>query len=213
MDTYSRYVVGWMIAHCESAALAERLIASTVEKQQISPGQLSVHADRGGAMTSKTVAFLLAVLGITKTHSRPYTSNGKPFSEAQFKTLKYRPDFPGRFRLIQDGRAFFQRFFDWYNREHRHSGIGLLTPEALHYNRADEIIARRHQVLAAAYAAHPKRFVRRPPSPSAAISWVHRANAARDQVFAGTLPPRAALEEAQRLMEVDYREYHDRRVR
>ncbi len=178
MDIFSRYVVGWMIAQRESATLAERLIASTVEKQQIPPGQLTVHADRGSAMTSKTVAFLLADLGITKTHSRPYTSNDNPFSEAQFKTLKYRPEFPERFGSIQDARAFCQGFFDWYNKSHRHSGIGLLTPEAVHYGRAGEVLARRQQTLDAAYAAHPERFVRKAPQASAAPTavWINPPN-------------------------------------
>ncbi len=167
MDIFSRYVVGWMIAERESAALAERFIAFTVDKQGVSPGQLTVHADRGSAMTSKAVAFLLADLGITKTHSRPHTSNDNPFSEAQFKTLKYRPDFPKRFGSIQDARAFCQHFFDWYNKRHRHSGIGLLTPETLHYGRADEVLARRQQILDAAYAAHPERFVGAAPRSAA----------------------------------------------
>ncbi len=156
-----------MIAERESAALAERFIAFTVDKQGVSPGQLTVHADRGSAMTSKAVAFLLADLGITKTHSRPHTSNDNPFSEAQFKTLKYRPDFPKRFGSIQDARAFCQHFFDWYNKRHRHSGIGLLTPETLHYGRADEVLARRQQILDAAYAAHPERFVGAAPRSAA----------------------------------------------
>jgi putative transposase len=167
LDIFSRYVVGWMVAHRESAALAERLIAETCEKQEITIGQLTIHADRGTSMTSKPVALLLADLGVTRTHSRPHVSNDNPFSEAQFKTLKYRPEFPDRFATIEAARAFCQPFFTWYNTEHRHTGIGLLTPATVHYGDAADVTARRHQVLAAAYAAHPERFVRKPPEPPA----------------------------------------------
>jgi putative transposase len=165
LDVFSRYVVGWTVAHAEQAALAERLLAATCAKQQILPGTLTVHADRGSSMTSKPVAFLLADLGVTKTHSRPHLSNDNPYSESQFKTLKYRPGFPARFGSIQDARAFCQQFFTWYNREHRHSGIAMMTPEAIHYGHAVQLHQARAQVLAAAYAAHPERFVRRPPAP------------------------------------------------
>ena len=128
LDVFSRYVVGWSVQQRESAELAKALIAQATEQQQITPGTLTVHADRGSAMTSKPVAFLLADLGVTKSHSRPYTSNDNPYSEAHFKTLKYRPEFPERFATIEQARAFCRSFFDWYNHEHRHSGIGLLTP-------------------------------------------------------------------------------------
>ena len=165
LDIYSRYVVGWMVAHQELAALAERLIAETAAKQQVPPGQLTLHADRGSSMTSKPVAFLLADLGITKTHSRPYVSNDNPYSESQFKTLKYRPDFPERFLAIEQARSFGHEFFNWYNTEHRHSGIGLLTPETVHYGRAATVYAVRQQVLHIAYAAHPERFVNQAPVP------------------------------------------------
>jgi putative transposase len=137
LDIFSRYVVGWMVAERESAELAKRLIAETCRKQNISPDQLTIHADRGASMTSKPVALLLADLGVTKTHSRPHVSDDNPFSESQFKTLKYRPEFPERFGSIQDARAFCQVFFPWYNTEHHHSGIGLLTPEVLHHGRAE----------------------------------------------------------------------------
>ncbi len=167
LDIFSRYVVGWMVAHQESAALAERLIAATCEKQEILPDQLTIHADRGSSMTSKPVALLLADLGITRTHSRPHVSNDNPFSEAQFKTLKYRPDFPARFGNLEAARAFCQPFFSWYNAEHRHTGIGLLTPAMVHYGQAEAVRAQRADVLAAAYAAHPERFVRKPPEPPA----------------------------------------------
>ena len=165
LDIFSRYVVGWMVAYREQAILAERLIADTAAKQQIAPEQLTLHADRGTSMTSKPVAFLLADLGITKTHSRPHVSNDNPYSESQFKTLKYRPDFPARFASMEEARAFRQQFFPWYNTAHRHSGIGLLTPEAVHYGRAEALHTARRQVLATAYAAHPERFVNQAPEP------------------------------------------------
>lgn len=165
LDIFSRYVVGWMVAPAESAGLAQRLITDTCEKQQIEPGQLTLHADRGSSMKSKPVALLLADLGITKTHSRPYTSDDNPFSEAQFKTLKYRPDFPERFGSLEDARVFCQTFFSWYNGAHRHAGIGLMTPAAVHEGRANTMRDARQQVLLTAYAAHPERFVRKPPQP------------------------------------------------
>jgi putative transposase len=165
LDIFSRYVVGCMIASAESAGLAQRLITDTCEKQQIEPGPWTLHADRGSSMTSKPVAWLLADLGITKTHSRPYTSDDTPFSEAQFKTLTYRPDFPARFGSLEDARVFCQPFFTWYNGEHRHAGIGLMTPAAVHDGRATTMRDARQRVLMTAYAAHPERFVRKPPQP------------------------------------------------
>jgi putative transposase len=175
LDIFSRYVVGWMIAPHESAALAERLIAETCAKQGIAPGQLTLHADRGGAMRSKPVALLLADLGVVKTHSRPYVSNDNPFSEAQFRTLKYCPHFPDRFGSIEDGRAFGQEFFRWYNQEHRHSGLGFLTPAVVHFGQADVVRAHRDRVLAAAYAAHPERFVNGRPHPAdlPTVVWIN----------------------------------------
>lgn len=165
LDIFSRYVVGWMVAHRESAELAKRLISEACRKQGIEPDQLTIHADRGSSMRSKAVALLLSDLGITKTHSRPYVSNDNPYSEAQFKTLKYQPEFPDRFGSIQDSRAFCQPFFIYYNTEHRHSGIGLMTPEAVHYGWAEEINAARQDTLLSAYAIHPERFVRKVPEP------------------------------------------------
>ncbi len=152
-----------MVAPQESAALAKRLLSVTCEKQGIIPGQLTIHADRGPSMKSKPVAFLLADPGVTKTHSRPHVSNDNPFSESRFKTLKYLPEFPARFGSLQDSRLFCRQFFPWYNTEPRHHGIALLTPEMVHYGRADAVIAARQEVLNAAYAAHPERFVRKPP--------------------------------------------------
>ncbi len=166
LDIFSRYVVGWMLAPRESAALAERLIAETCAKHDIQPGQLTLHADRGGAMRSKPVALLLADLGVTKTHSRPHVSNDNPFSEAQFRTLKYCPQFPDRFGSIEDGRAFCQSFFRWYNHDHHHSGLGFLEPAVVHFGQAAAVRAHRELVLAAAYVAHPERFVNGPPRPA-----------------------------------------------
>ena len=168
LDIFSRYVVGWMIAPAESAGLAQRLIKDTCEKQQIGTGQLALHADRGSSMTSKPVAWLLADLGVTKTHSWPSTSDDNPFSEAQFKTLKYRPDFPERFGSLEDARVFCQTFFAWYNGEHRHAGIGLMTPAAVHDGQAATMRDARQRVLLTAYAAPPERFVRNAPPTGAA---------------------------------------------
>lgn len=165
LDLFSRYVVGWMIAHRESAVLAERLIRETCEKQNIEPGQLTIHADRGSSMTSKPVALLMADLGITKTHSRPHVSDDNPYSESQFKTLKYHPTFPERFGSIEDARAFCQQFFPWYNTEHRHSGIGLLTPATVHYGNDTIVTNQRQLVLTAAFSNYPERFVRGAPRP------------------------------------------------
>jgi putative transposase len=165
LDVFSRYVVGWMVAHRESEILAERLIRLTCQKQQIQLQQLTLHADRGSSMRSKTVALLLSDLGITKSHSRPHVSNDNPFSEAQFKTLKYQPQFPKQFGSIEDARTFCHPFFDWYNHDHHHSGIGWLTPAMLHYGQAEHVVQQRQQVLLAAYLAHPERFVQGQPSP------------------------------------------------
>src|SRR5437870_11204401 len=165
LDIFSRYVTGWMVAMRESAELAKRLIAESCVKQQIQRGQLTLHADRGTSMSSKPVAFLLADLGVTKTHSRPHVSDDNPYSESQFRTLKYRPEFPDRFGCIQDSRAFSQGFFRWYNEEHRHSGLALLTPAMVHYGQTARILEQRQTVLDVAYRAHPERFVRQAPKP------------------------------------------------
>ena len=156
-----------MLAQGESAALAECLICRTLQKQRITPGQLTLHADRGSSMRSKPVALLLADLGVTRTHSRPHTSDNNPFSEAQFKTMKYRPDFPRRFGSREDASAFCRRFFRWYNTEHRYAGIGLVTPEALHTGQASAIVEARQATLLAMYSEHPERFVRKLPEPPA----------------------------------------------
>jgi putative transposase len=166
LDIYSRDVVGWMVAHQERAALAHKLMQQTCSNQGIRPGQFTIHADRGSSMTSKPVALLLAALGVTKTHSRPQVSNDHPYSEAQFKTLKYRPDFPERVGSLEAARAFCQPFFRWYNTEPRHAGIGMLTPEMVHDGRAPQVMAARAQTLQAAFDAHPERFKGKKPEPA-----------------------------------------------
>jgi putative transposase len=176
LDVFSRYVTGWMVAYRESATLAARLIDEACRRQRISSGQLTVHADRGSSMTSKTVALLLADLGVTKTHSRPHVSDDNPYSESQFKTLKYRPAFPDRFGSLQHARAWCAPFFQWYNHEHRHSGIAYLTPADVHLGRAEATLRRREEVLAEASRQHPERFVRgaaRLPQLPEAV-WINR---------------------------------------
>jgi putative transposase len=165
LDVFSRYVVGWMVAQREAANLARKLIAESCAKQGIEPSQLTLHADRGPSMRSKSVAQLLTDLGVTKTHSRPYTANDNPYSESQFKTMKYRPDFPERFDSLADARSWAREFFGWYNHDHRHSGLGLMTPATVHHGQAETVRRQRQRVLLAAYAAHPERFVRGVPVP------------------------------------------------
>lgn len=176
IDIFSRYVVGWMIAHREQAALAKRFIKDSCSKHEIEDGQLTVHADRGPSMRSKAVAFLLGDLGVTKTHNRPYVSNDNPYSEAQFKTLKYCPQFPKRFGSIQDARFFCQSFFNWYNKEHRHSGIALMTPEQVHYRMDRQIYQQRSHVLADAFKKNPNRFKGKVPVPKSlpVAAWINK---------------------------------------
>lgn len=157
LDVFSRDVVGWMVAPRERAVLAERLIEDTCAKQGI---ELTRHADRGSSMRSKPVALLLAARGVVRTHSRPRVSNANPYSEAQYKTLKYCPAFPERFGALEDARAFGQRFFAWYNHEHHHSGLNDLTPAMVHDGVAHDVRDQRMKVLAGASAAHPERFLR-----------------------------------------------------
>ena len=175
LDGFSRYAVGWMVAHRESAALAKRLLEESCRKQKIVKEQLTLHADRGSSMKSKCVARMLSDRGVTKTHSRPYVSNDHPFSESRFKTLKYRPQFPQRFGSLEEARAFCQNFFAWYNTEHRHSGIGLLTPEIVHYGLAEPTIAVRQGVLDEASKRHPERLVKQAPQAPALPEavWIH----------------------------------------
>ncbi len=176
LDVFSRYVVGWTVQYRENGQLAKALIEQATEQQKITPKILTLHADRGAPQRAKPVAFLLADLGITKTHSRPYTSSDNPYSEAQFKTLKYRPEFPARFESIEHARTHCRAFFDWHNHAHRHSGIGLMTPAAVHHGRASELRTARAAVLDAAYQHHPERFVRKPPVPPQlpAAAWINK---------------------------------------
>ena len=204
LDVYSRCIVGWMVMERENASLAEELIAESCARQGIEPEQLTLHADRGSAMTSKTVAQLLADLGVTKTHARPHVSNDNPYSEAQFKTMKYRPGFPEQFGSLMDARAWMRQFVAWYNTEHRHSGISLLTPATVHEGRAPVVLTARQQVLERAYTAHPERFVRGKPTPGELPSavWINppavSAPAQQGDVSTttpGLLAPRAASSE------------------
>lgn len=176
LDIYSRYVVGWMLAPHERATLAQLLIDDTVSKHSIDPNQLTLHADRGSSMASKPVAFLLADLGVTKSHSRPHVPNDNPFSESQFKTMKYRPDFPKTFDNIEQGRAFCRNFFGWYNLDHRHSGIAWHTPASVHYGTAHEVRQQRAATLDAAFQVHPERFVSKPPTPPKipTTTWINK---------------------------------------
>jgi len=175
IDIFSRYVPGWMLARAENAELAEALLAETIMKQNVGRHQLNIHADRGSPMMAKPVAFLLADLGVTKSHSRPHVSNDNPYIESSFRTLKYRPDFPARFGSFEDAHTHCGRFFTWYNDDHRHSGIGFHTPADVHYGRAQSIRDRRAGVLDDAYAAHPERFVRKPPEPPRlpTVAWIN----------------------------------------
>lgn len=176
LDIFSRYVVGWLIAEKESAALAKRLIAESCARQGILPGQLIIHADRGSAMRSKTLAQTMASLGITKSHSRPHVSDDNPFSEAQFKTLKYRPDFPARFDSMHHAETHGHDFFSWYNEEHHHLALGLMTPHDIHHGLAQEKWNRRAQALATKYAAHPERFPHGVPTPPTlpTAAWINK---------------------------------------
>ena len=176
LDVFSRYVTGWMIAYWEGAELAKEFIEEAIGKHQVPAGQFTIHADRGRVMKSKPIAFLMADLGVTKSHSRPYVSDDNPYSESQFRTMKYRPEFPDRFGCIQDSRTFCQQFFQWYNEEHRHSGIALLTPAVVHFGESQTVLAQRQVVLDAAYREHPDRFVRQSPNPQPLPSevWINK---------------------------------------
>ena len=175
LDIFSRYVVGWLIAPRESAELAQQLIAETVARHAVEPGALTLHADRGAAMRSKPVASLLVDLDVTKSHSRPYVSDDNPYSESQFKTMKYRPDFPERFGSLEDARAHCQTFFAWYNDQHRHSGIGHMTPHSVHYGLAQAMQIERQAALDVAFAVHPMRFKGRRPTlaPLPVAVWIN----------------------------------------
>jgi len=176
LDIYSRYVVGWMVAERESAVLGRRLIEETCERQSIREKQLTIHADRGAPMRSKAVSQLMAELGITKTHSRPYVSDDNPYSESQFKTLKYNSGFPGQFGSLEDARIFLRQFFQWYNDEHRHSGIAMMTPRDVHTGKAEDITRKRQETMNAAYDRHPERFVSGQPKlkPLTREVWINK---------------------------------------
>jgi putative transposase len=177
IDIYSRYVTGWMVAETETGELAKAFIGDAIKRHGIKRGQLSLHADRGTSMTSKTVAQLLVDLGVDRSHSRPHVSNDNPFSEAHFKTLKYCPAFPKNFGSIHDARAFCATFFDYYNNEHYHSGIALLTPATVHYGRVAEVQTKRAATLATAFAANPQRFARTPvPRTLPVAAWINDPN-------------------------------------
>jgi putative transposase len=191
IDIYSRYVVGWMIAEVESAELAEQLIAETCVKQGVQREQLTIHADNGSPMIAKSVAVLMADLGVVKSHSRPHVSNDNPFSEAQFKTLKYRPDYPERFGSLTDARSWGRHFFAWYNERHHHTGLGLLTPADVHHGRAETVRQKRQAALLRAYQAHPERFVKGAPVPAKLPEavWINPPkDSSHDQPIAVELP-------------------------
>lgn len=175
LDIFSRYAVGWMVGRRESARLASDLISETMTKHAILPGQVTLHSDRGAPMRAKSFALLCADLGIAQSFGRPHVSDDNPYSEAQFKTTKYRPDYPDRFGSLEDSRAYCVPFFDWYHHQHRHSGIGWMTPADVHFGRADEVTATRARALDLAYQAHPERFVRKPPEPPTlpAAVWIN----------------------------------------
>ena len=175
LDIFSRYVVSWLVALRQSAALGRQLIEHGYVQQGVVPGQVTVHADHGAPMVAKSMALLLADLGMIESHSRPHVSDDNPFSEAQFKTLKYRPGFPERFGSIEHAWDHCAHLFDWYHHQHRHSALGWMTPADVHYGRAEAVRSQRAQVLAAAYAAHPERFVRKPPAPPAlpTVVWIN----------------------------------------
>lgn len=189
LDIFSRFVVGWMIAEHENAALAKILIAETVDRHQVAPGTLVLHADRGTQMTSKTLAQLLVDLDVGRSFSRPQVSNDNPFSESQFRTAKCEPSYPGRFAGMDDALAWGQQFFPWYNHEHRHSGIAYLTPANVHQREAEQVLAARHEVLLEAWAAHPERFVHGRPklvaAPNATYINPPRSGIATPQVDTG----------------------------
>ncbi len=175
LDIFSRCVVGWLIAERESAVLAEQLIADTVARHDVQPGTLTLHADRGSSMRSKPVAALLVDLDIARSHSRPHVSDDNPYSESQFKTMKYRPDFPERFNCMEEARAYCRVFFPWYNEEHRHSGIAYMTPHSVHFGLAQAMLITRQAALDAAFVAHPKRFKNTNPQPHALpiAAWIN----------------------------------------
>jgi len=204
IDLFSRMVVGWMLAERESAAHAEQLFAETVARHGIAPGALTVHADRGSPMKSKGLADLFANLGVARSFSRPHVSDDNAFSEAQFKTLKYQPDYPGEFASPAHGRAWCEEFFAWFNHEHQHSGLALFTPADVFHGRVDDVVARRQQALDRAYADHPERFpngppvVRRPPESVSINPIVIDDVPANDVAVSNPIAPHAATKTSRR---------------
>jgi putative transposase len=182
LDIYSRYVVGWMMAEVESSDLAKQLIAATAQKHHIQPEQLTLHADNGAPMRGKPLSQLLVDLGITKSHNRPHTSDDNPFSEAHFKTMKYRPDYPDRFTSLAEAQVWARCFFTWYNEQHYHSGLNLFTPASVHFGEATAVQQQRQAVMLTAYAAHPARFVRGQPlvKGTPAAVWINPPLASAD---------------------------------
>ena len=182
LDMFSRYVVAWMVAKRETAALAKRLIREACLKENIDPGQLTLHQDRGSPMTAKTFSQLLVDLDILASYSRPRVSDDNPYSESHFKTVKYAPSYPGHFDSVDDARAYFGPFFRRYNAEHRHSGLGLMTPESVHTGRAPALQVERQRVLDLAHQLHPKRFVRGRPTPPSLPTevWINQPNQSID---------------------------------
>jgi transposase InsO family protein len=180
LDIFSRRVVGWCVADAENAVLFRPLLDDAIEKHHVPSGQLSLHADRGGPMKAKATALLLADLGVTRSHNRPHTSNDNPFSESHFKTLKYQPRFPKRFGCIEDAKSFCRDFFDWYNKDHHHAGIGLMTPDQVHYGQTDAVHAARQDTLDRAFRENPERFVNKPPMPphKPTAAWINPPAAA-----------------------------------
>jgi putative transposase len=215
LDVFSRYVVGWMLAHEESATLARKLIEETCRRQGISPEQLTLHADRGSSMKSKSVALLLADLGVTKTHSRPHVSNDNPFSESAFKTLKYRPGFPERFGGIEDARGHCGPFFDWYNNDHRHGSLALCTPRDVHHGSASQTRERRGAVLDAAFSAHPERFTRGRPTPAVLPDavWINKPTTPAPQLVTPELAQETSASPTSALTFQDHTRDPDSRAR
>lgn len=189
LDIYSRYTVGWMLAPCESAEKAKLLISETIARQDIDPGQLTIHSDRGSPMTSTGVNNLMIKLGVTKSLNRPHVSNDNPYSESQFKTMKYQPEYPARFGCHEDAHGYCASFFEWYNNEHYHSGIGMFTPAMVHYGQAEKLLKERQATLDMAMAAHPERFVRKRPEPQQLpeAAWINRPEKNQNESSANAL--------------------------
>ena len=175
LDIFSRRVVGWRVTDAETATLFQPLSDDAITKHNVPPGQLTLHADRGAPMKAKATAFLLADLGITRSHNRPHTSNDNPFSESHFKTLKYQPRFPKRFGCIEDARSFCRAFYGWYHKDHHHAGIGLMTPDQARYSQIDAVHAARQVTLDQAFRQNPRRFAKKPPVPPAkpTAAWIN----------------------------------------